>query len=106
MRRTDTNHTIGNAIIYECVRTATTIYPNPPLLAAAADAVAKLLRSTSHNLRYVGIDALSGIVKINPQHAHVSPDMLVFLTLVTLQSPLLGGQTSNLEIYSAPCSIF
>ncbi|KAF5840736.1 adaptin N terminal region-domain-containing protein [Dunaliella salina] len=70
MRRTDTNHTIGNAIIYECVRTATTIYPNPPLLAAAADAVAKLLRSTSHNLRYVGIDALAGIVKINPQHAH------------------------------------
>lgn len=117
MRRTDTNHTIGNAIIYECVRTATTIYPSPQLLAAgecvcahtcssqpslyhahcirpptsctnklrppltpsvlrplacaAADTVSKLLKSPSHNLRYVGIDALAGIVKINPQYAQV-----------------------------------
>lgn len=71
LRRANSSHTIGNALIYECVRTMTTIYPNPVLLAAAAEAVAAFLRSTSHNLRYVGIDALAGIVKINPQYAQV-----------------------------------
>mmetsp|Transcript_32614 Transcript_32614/g.72040 ORF Transcript_32614/g.72040 Transcript_32614/m.72040 type:complete len:1058 (+) Transcript_32614:132-3305(+) len=69
LRRANSSHTIGNALIYECVRTITTIYPNPQLLAAAAESISTFLRSTSHNLRYVGIDALAGIVQINPQYA-------------------------------------
>lgn len=69
LRRANSSHTIGNALIYECVRTITTIYPNPSLLATAAEAIATFLKATSHNLRYVGVDALAGIVKINPKYA-------------------------------------
>lgn len=32
MRKGNTGHTIGNAIVYEAVRTITNIYPNPGLL--------------------------------------------------------------------------
>lgn len=66
MKRANNSHTIGNALIYECVRTISTIYPNPGLLSAAAEAIATFLRSPNHNLRYIGINALAGIVQINP----------------------------------------
>jgi hypothetical protein len=32
MKRANPGHTIGNAIVYECVRTITSIVPFPPLL--------------------------------------------------------------------------
>lgn len=50
-------------------RTITAIYPNPLLLASAAEAVTALLRSSSHNLKYVGLDALAGITRISPKYA-------------------------------------
>lgn len=34
LKRANNTHTIGSAIIYECVRTITTIFPNPQLLAS------------------------------------------------------------------------
>jgi len=36
LRKANTGHTIGNAIVAECVRTITAIYPNPALLQAGA----------------------------------------------------------------------
>ncbi|KAK9809765.1 hypothetical protein WJX73_004225 [Symbiochloris irregularis] len=69
LKRANTGHTIGNAIIFECVRTITSIYPNPALLHAAAETIGKFLKSSSHNLKYIGIDALARIVRINAKYA-------------------------------------
>lgn len=69
MRRGNTGHTIGNAIVYECVRTIATIFPSPPLLQSAAEMISSFLRSPGHNLKYVGIESLSRIVKVNAKYA-------------------------------------
>jgi AP-4 complex subunit epsilon-1 len=44
-------------------RTITEIYPNPQLLASAAEAVAGLIKSSSHNLKYCGLTALAAITR-------------------------------------------
>jgi AP-4 complex subunit epsilon-1 len=56
-------------LVYECVRTVTTIYPNKILLDAAATAISRFIRSESHNLKYIGIKGLASIVKDHPQYA-------------------------------------
>lgn len=42
MNKANTGHTIGNAIIFECVRTITAIYPNPGLLESGTDSESSL----------------------------------------------------------------
>ncbi|KVH95144.1 Adaptor protein complex AP-4, epsilon subunit [Cynara cardunculus var. scolymus] len=69
MRRSDTTSNIGNAILYECICCVSSIHPSPKLFGAAADAIAKLLKSDVHNLRYMGIDALGRLIRINPEVA-------------------------------------
>jgi hypothetical protein len=44
-------------------RTITAMHPNPPLLASAAEAVAVLLKSSAHNLKYCGLTALAAITR-------------------------------------------
>ena len=69
LRVANTGTTIGNAVVYECVRTASAIFPNAHLLAASADVVAHFLRQPNNNLRYAAIDALGHIVRVNSQYA-------------------------------------
>lgn len=44
-------------------RTITAMYPNPALLASAAEAVAVLIKSPAHNLKYCGLTALAAITR-------------------------------------------
>lgn len=58
---------IGFALLYQCVYTIATIYPNQGLLENAALCVSKFLESTSNNLKYMGITLLSIIFKNYPK---------------------------------------
>ncbi|KAK7386856.1 hypothetical protein VNO78_27194 [Psophocarpus tetragonolobus] len=69
VRKGDSSSNIGNAILYECICCIASIYPNAKLLEAAADVNAKFLKSDSHNLKYMGIDALGRLIKISPHVA-------------------------------------
>lgn len=71
IRKADTSSNIGNAVLYECVCCASAIYPNPKVTETAAGTISRFLKSDSHNLRYMGIDALSRLIKLNPDRKSV-----------------------------------
>lgn len=69
IRRADIAINIGYAIIYECVRTITAIYPNISLLEDSAKCTSRFITSENHNLKYLGINALGLIIQVNSKFA-------------------------------------
>ncbi|KAK9706997.1 hypothetical protein RND81_07G166500 [Saponaria officinalis] len=69
IRKADSSSNIGNAVLYESVCCAAAIFPSAKLLEAAADAISRFLKSDSHNLKYMGIDALGRLIKLSPDVA-------------------------------------
>lgn len=60
---------IANAVLYEGIACVSALHPSPPLLEAAAAVIARFLKSDSHNLKYMGIDSLSRLIKTSPHIA-------------------------------------
>ncbi len=69
MKKADVGINAGYAIVYECIKCITKIYPNTKLLDAAADAISRFIESRSHNLKYLGVTGLAMIVETHPQYA-------------------------------------
>ncbi|EGG14984.1 adaptin N-terminal domain-containing protein [Cavenderia fasciculata] len=57
----------GFSVLYEGIKTITTIVPHQEILTAAAEAIPTLLKGRHNNLRYLGIKALTSIVKVSPK---------------------------------------
>jgi len=64
----DTGINIGYALVYQCLLTITTICPNQALIDLASQTISRFLSSESHNLKYIGINGLASIVKIDAKY--------------------------------------
>lgn len=77
IRRGAVGTNVGYAIVFECVRTTTQIYPNKTLLDACANAVEHFLSaeqgktptSALHNLKYLGLALLASLITHDPEYA-------------------------------------
>eukprot|EP00001_Collodictyon_triciliatum_P016755 03141_5 len=77
LRKSEEGASSHYAIVYEAVRTISSIYPNVPLLEAAARCVTRFITSENHNLKYMGITALATLVQVNPKFATVHQGIVI-----------------------------
>ncbi|KAL6045017.1 AP-4 complex subunit epsilon [Balamuthia mandrillaris] len=57
------------AVAYSCLKAIFKIYPQPSLLAEAAEAISQFVSSTNNNLKYLGIDTLAEVILFDPKIA-------------------------------------
>jgi AP-4 complex subunit epsilon-1 len=59
MKRSDDSAiNVGYALVYQCLRTITQIYPSQALIDLATLTISRFLSSSSKNLKYMGIMGL------------------------------------------------
>lgn len=68
-RADDCGSNIGHALVYQCLKTITRIYPKQELIDYATMTISRFLASDSHNLKYIGISGLAQIVRIDAKYA-------------------------------------
>jgi AP-4 complex subunit epsilon-1 len=68
-RADDAGINIGYALVYQCLKTITMIYPSQSLMDTVTTTISRFLSSDSHNLKYIGITGLASIVKIDSKYA-------------------------------------
>ncbi|CAD2100383.1 AP-1 complex subunit gamma, putative [Plasmodium vinckei brucechwatti] len=74
---TDTMKNVGNAILYECVKTITYISTDPGLLVLAVNVLGKFLQNTDNNIRYVGLCTLQKLLKKDPKTLHIYRNTII-----------------------------
>ena len=68
-RADDLGLNIGYALLYQCLKTITTIYPNKSMLELTASTISRFIQSENKNLKYIGVTGLAAIVSIDPSYA-------------------------------------
>jgi len=76
-RSDDSAINVGYALVYQCLRTITCIYPSQELLDLATTTISRFLSSNSKNLKYMGIMGLIQIVRIDPKYTLDYQSMVV-----------------------------
>ncbi|GAB68030.1 adapter-related protein complex 1 gamma 2 subunit [Plasmodium cynomolgi strain B] len=74
---TDSTKNVGNAILYECVKTITYISTDPGLLVLAVNVLGKFLQNTDNNIRYVGLCTLQKLLKKDPKTLHIYRNTII-----------------------------
>ena len=68
-RADDLGLNIGYALLYQCLKTITTIYPNQGMIELASSTISRFITSDNKNLKYIGVTGLVSIVAIDSKYA-------------------------------------
>ena len=60
---------IGHALVYQCIKTILTIYPNEALMENISKSIKAFFSSESNNLKYIGVNWLNSMLKIDLKYA-------------------------------------